>query len=93
MSDTQGTQGKQFDLQGWTRTVVGAITIVVSSWQLFTNDIHGYIDTKSDDIARNVTNEVTGNVLLVMDSLRAELKRDCHCPPKDEQERGRSRRR
>lgn len=82
------TEVKKLNMEGWVRMVVGAVVTVVTTWQLFTHEIHGYIDQQAQRISRSVTYEVTGQMLMVMDSLKVELRRDCQC---DQQTRKRTR--
>lgn len=57
----------------WIRSAVQALVIIVSTWQLFTKEIHGYIDTKlegmEDEVVRKVATVNAGQMLLLVDSI------------------------
>lgn len=62
----------------WIRSAVQAVVIVVSTWQLFTKEIHGYIDTKMEDVStemvRTIGAQATGQMLQVMDSTKLAIQ-------------------
>lgn len=62
----------------WIRSAVQAVVIVVSTWQLFTKEIHGYIDTKmevvSGQMVRTISAQATGQMLQVMDSTKLAIQ-------------------
>jgi hypothetical protein len=57
----------------WIRSAVQALVIIVSTWQLFTKEIHGYIDTKLEGMEEQVVRKVAtvnhGQMLLLVDSI------------------------
>ena len=63
---------------GWIGQAVQALVIIVTTWQLFAKEIHGYIDNELEDAKKEIVKQVSavghGQMLLVADSMRADMQ-------------------
>ncbi len=68
MSTEKSTTVKDFAMDA-----LKVALVIVTSWQLFANDIHGYIDTQLEELEKNVVRKVnnttSGQMLQVVDSI------------------------
>lgn len=63
---------------GWIGQAVQALVIVITTWQLFATEIHGYIDTKMDAMEQNMVRKVgattSGQMLQLVDSVDKRMQ-------------------
>lgn len=64
--------------ESYTKMIITVVLTVVGSWATVRNEIHTYIDTKMEavrkDITSDVVNSVSGQMLQVMDSTKADIQ-------------------
>lgn len=64
---------------GWIGQAVQALVIIVTTWQLFAKEIHGYIDTaiaeERTELVRDLARINAGQMLMVMDSTTSAVRR------------------
>lgn len=63
--------------ESFTKVIITVVLTVVGSWATVRNEIHSYIDAKMEDVSseitREVVNSVSGQMLQVMDSTKADI--------------------
>lgn len=71
------TTTPRFPADSWTRAVVTALLTLAGSWQLVTQQIEAYIDTRMQEQHRQLVDYIDGRVLMLQDSLnQAAIARD-----------------
>lgn len=76
---TKATNGKgKLQANSWMGQIIQGLLVVITTWQLFAKEIHGYIDVRMDTMQREVVRDVAiigqGQMLILKDSIFSNMR-------------------